>query len=79
MGDGKICKILLFKFENKNRFCDLIRAIEIFTRILYKIARKIRLIMVIMKTKKGEKMFKLVSDYKPTGDQPQAILCNCSK
>ena len=22
---------------------------------------------------KGEKMFKLVSDYKPTGDQPKAI------
>ena len=22
---------------------------------------------------KGEKMFKLVSDYKPTGDQPEAI------
>ena len=30
-------------------------------------------IKVIMKTKKGEKMFKLVSNYKPTGDQPQAI------
>ena len=29
--------------------------------------------MVIMKTKKGVKMFKLVSNYKPTGDQPQAI------
>ena len=26
-----------------------------------------------MKTKKGEKMFKLVSNYKPTGDQPKAI------
>lgn len=26
-----------------------------------------------MKTKKGGKMFKLHSEYKPTGDQPQAI------
>ena len=29
--------------------------------------------MVKMKTKNGGKMFKLVSNYKPTGDQPQAI------
>ena len=35
--------------------------------------RIIRLIIVIMKTKKGEKMFKIYSEYNPTGDQPEAI------
>ena len=38
-----------------------------------KLHKFLRLIVTILNGYKGGKMFKLVSNYKPTGDQPQAI------
>ena len=46
---------------------------EQFTRICLENYTNFWLIIVVLFGHLGGKMFKLVSDFKPTGDQPQAI------